>query len=818
MPTNKQPGMELDVHLNNANLVDGDIFNLPSSFGFDQVDPATDTLSSDRSYRDVIYDVLNLQEGDGIREQLKTRAWLLGNKMVDSVREITTNLDRKAKTRLIGVAMIGVLSVGATADSMTLFEQGEASQANELIEEINSELVAMPKEIHISYDVPQSQPRVLDLAVAMDMDPSDAAKQVSEQLGEGYNPESNMPAGESVAIKTVGTDYFVSKEDTMASLSERFVVPPNVLRAANPELQAASADQSVSEVMPSVVIPRPLLIAQLPTKMSYQQAQEETGLTSLMESGEISSSQSEVLFDGRLLVVPVAGDAGLVSIKKSPVLVTSEADSMPAPEKAQLAISPEVQRVNEILSGIDLGSPTIDLSELTSSVIALDRAFRTIDKDRMALTPEGTVKMLLAHEAIGLEVPFTVAERTADVERYVSPEAYAVFLATAKLYQLRLADFPELSGSMLRMRDGNGPAHSTHNDGTSFDISSAFGWEVQQYADGPFGDYQFSESFHRQFNQVLLTDMAKMKIGGQNAIKRVYFSDQELVNSVNQASGYTFMKDIDENHKDHYHVTLNPAFSQPQWRPTMRDMPWDDIQDLKIGDAARPITSTQHDAEHKDFEQYVAGIIGSAVSSQEAAEGTRDETTENTNDVDPLESIVDSLDATDYQKEFLRLSTRKVIEVSAQYNLNPYAVLAQAAMESGYAESELSVKANNLFGVKIGSNWEGDHIELMVGPEDEQYPAKFRVYDSIEESIEDYAKLIDSRSWYDDAQLHSDSIELYLRGLLDELNPDGSVAKRQGEEGVLSYDFTPDYDQRVIDVINSLNIIELVDAVTKENK
>ena len=59
---------------------------------------------------------------------------------------------------------------------------------------------------------------------------------------------------------------------------------------------------------------------------------------------------------------------------------------------------------------------------------------------------------------------------------------------------------------------------------------------------------------------------------------------------------------------------------------------------------------------------------------------------------------------------------------------------AQAILESGWGTSALATQANNLFGVKAGSNW--------AGPTHERSGAKWRAYGSWEESIADHSALL----------------------------------------------------------------------------
>jgi flagellum-specific peptidoglycan hydrolase FlgJ len=72
--------------------------------------------------------------------------------------------------------------------------------------------------------------------------------------------------------------------------------------------------------------------------------------------------------------------------------------------------------------------------------------------------------------------------------------------------------------------------------------------------------------------------------------------------------------------------------------------------------------------------------------------------------------------------------------------------IAQAILESGWGESGLTQKANNLFGIKCGSAWRGDSITLPTqewdGSKYITVNAAFRKYASWADSIADHTQLL----------------------------------------------------------------------------
>lgn len=84
-------------------------------------------------------------------------------------------------------------------------------------------------------------------------------------------------------------------------------------------------------------------------------------------------------------------------------------------------------------------------------------------------------------------------------------------------------------------------------------------------------------------------------------------------------------------------------------------------------------------------------------------------------------------------------------------DLQARVMASQAALESGWGKSGLSTKANNYFGMKAGSSWQGDTITM---PTKEQAAdgswytenARFRKYGSMEEGMADKSAMM-ARNW-----------------------------------------------------------------------
>ncbi|MCM1508802.1 MAG: glycoside hydrolase family 73 protein [Ruminococcus flavefaciens] len=88
---------------------------------------------------------------------------------------------------------------------------------------------------------------------------------------------------------------------------------------------------------------------------------------------------------------------------------------------------------------------------------------------------------------------------------------------------------------------------------------------------------------------------------------------------------------------------------------------------------------------------------------------------------------------------------------SAQKNYSKYGILpsmtiAQAILESGWGESELSALYYNFFGMRADSTYTGEYVTLRTGEEIDGVMIKmdgdFRAYHSFDEGIEGYYQFI----------------------------------------------------------------------------
>lgn len=111
--------------------------------------------------------------------------------------------------------------------------------------------------------------------------------------------------------------------------------------------------------------------------------------------------------------------------------------------------------------------------------------------------------------------------------------------------------------------------------------------------------------------------------------------------------------------------------------------------------------------------------------------------------------------------EFINKTKDAAFYVAKKYGVNPYVTMAQSALETGWGKHAPN---NMYFGIKAGSSWTGAKQLLWtteyVNGKYVKVQAYFRAYNSPEESFEDYAKLIKTKSWFAPAlEVASDDLE-----------------------------------------------------------
>lgn len=125
------------------------------------------------------------------------------------------------------------------------------------------------------------------------------------------------------------------------------------------------------------------------------------------------------------------------------------------------------------------------------------------------------------------------------------------------------------------------------------------------------------------------------------------------------------------------------------------------------------------------------------------------------------------------KEEFLRKLRPHAEQAAREIGVDPDALLAQAALETGWGHS---VPGNaqgdssfNLFGIKAGSQWPGATVNVPTLEFESGIPVRkverFRAYDSPADSFRDYAALIRDSARYANARGAGDNVEAFATAL-----------------------------------------------------
>ncbi len=109
--------------------------------------------------------------------------------------------------------------------------------------------------------------------------------------------------------------------------------------------------------------------------------------------------------------------------------------------------------------------------------------------------------------------------------------------------------------------------------------------------------------------------------------------------------------------------------------------------------------------------------------------------------------------------EFIATMLPMAKEAAAKIGVDPSYLVAQAALETGWGKSIIrdsdGSSSHNLFGIKAAGNWQGDSARALTteykGGQAVKEAAKFRSYDSFQDSFNDYVSFLQNNDRYDDA-------------------------------------------------------------------
>jgi len=124
-------------------------------------------------------------------------------------------------------------------------------------------------------------------------------------------------------------------------------------------------------------------------------------------------------------------------------------------------------------------------------------------------------------------------------------------------------------------------------------------------------------------------------------------------------------------------------------------------------------------------------------------------------------------------QEFVTALTDSAKQVEARLNIPFEVVIAQAALETGWGQKIIKTSegesSNNLFNIKANSRWAGektstDTLEFQDGAMVKKREP-FRVYSSLQESVNDYINFLSTNERYQPALEQSSNVEQFLHKL-----------------------------------------------------
>jgi flagellum-specific peptidoglycan hydrolase FlgJ len=159
------------------------------------------------------------------------------------------------------------------------------------------------------------------------------------------------------------------------------------------------------------------------------------------------------------------------------------------------------------------------------------------------------------------------------------------------------------------------------------------------------------------------------------------------------------------------------------------------------------------------------------------------------------------------KQQFIKDLYPEAVNIYDKYGVLPSVTISQAILESGWGKSELSIKANNFFGIKADSGWKGKKIKMNTS---EYYNKKimdeFRVYDNKGQSLKDYGEFLKNNKRYKENGVFQ------ATQYIDQVN----AIEKAGYSTVENNKGEKIYSELVIDIIKEQNL-QLLDYQCEMN-
>ena len=432
-----------------------------------------------------------------------------------------------------------------------------------------------------------------------------------------------------------------------------------------------------------------------------------------------------------------------------------------------------------------------------SNPVKLDEIIAVIKQTFIKGPSDGYYKLPVFKES-GLPdiMAYEFSTGTFDTERYASAQTLATILMTSAEIGIQKQPGGQLEGfpnMLLQVGDLNSGVHKTHDDSRAVDLRTIADWHnrAMGIGDGPLFN-KHSSNYSEIATTEMLTFQSKFMVEGHRAIRYVLFnglSNENRMMLVHLIGGHTYVQLASADHEEHGHFEMDEAplaiFKAPS-KGTFQDG-----SEYDPNTTVTPPTAESQPNLPKLNEQQLA--------------------------------IIDSLKPE--QAEFLKAYLPSLLQA---YNENPNVSLvawaAQTLLETGSCNDTLCKTANNLSGIKATEAWKAKGGKFVTVETTEfrngvatRVMADFKKYDTVLDYARDYIGVITSKPFYQDAVANAKNPEMYLMGLIHELNPDGSVSRHQGEPGVQSYATSPTYVENVLNTAQTMKLQEIIDAGKVDN-
>ena len=124
-------------------------------------------------------------------------------------------------------------------------------------------------------------------------------------------------------------------------------------------------------------------------------------------------------------------------------------------------------------------------------------------------------------------------------------------------------------------------------------------------------------------------------------------------------------------------------------------------------------------------------------------------------------------------QDFIRELWSAAEQAAQDIGVNPAALLAQAALETGWGKhvmrGDQGQSSHNLFGIKADRRWQGDSVRKTTLEYKEGIALKtradFRSYDNYEQAFKDYVDFIKTNPRYQDALRVTEDPKAYFQAL-----------------------------------------------------